>query len=1079
MRPETNRQELRIVDESAFDDEERLRLITSTTLLGTWDWNLLTNTLWYSPRLKAMLGYDDGTFPTTADEIGQLIHPDDRAARLDAQQRHWRTRQPYQAEYRLLHRDGSYRWYRACGESIWQPDGTPRRTAGATIDITDRKMAEELQRATFDVLQRSEDQFRSIIAHIPGTCFRMLPDSGWTPVFLSEGIERITGRPASAFMSQGMRYVDMLVHPDDVAATDSATRVALAERRPFTVEYRVVHQDGGIRWAHEEGQGVYDADGKLLHVDGVILDITQRKQAEEALRESEAKFASLVANIPGVCYRTRIDENWTMLFLSPEMEAISGYPPDAFGPGGTTAFVDVVHPEDREKIRQVILEAVDGHRPFQAEYRIVRPDGAVRWVLDRGQASFDADGNAHFQDGVMFDITESKEARQQAAAAAAELRDNEIKFRTLVENIPGVCYRCRMDDKLTVLYVSDGIERLAGYTAAQIQADRDHSFGGIIHSEDWSKVETTIRDALAKRQSFELEYRIVRADGSIRWVYDRGQGIFADDGTPIFQDGVLLDITERKNAEEKLNATEAARAAEVADKYEKLQCIIDNMADGVALFDVDMKLVTFNRRMVDMGELPPVFAQLGTLYEDLIRQFVVNGDYGTGDVAQILREKMAQARSGQAAIYEVARHDGRSIEVRRNPMPDGGVVLTYRDVTQHRTIEAQLRESQKLEALGQLAGGVAHEFNNLLTAIGGFSRLALKKQDDAERVSMCLGEVVKASERAADLTKQLLAFGRKQVLEADVVNVADIVHDLVAMLNSLLGEVIQLRIELANEPACVLADSTQLSQAILNLAINGRDAMPNGGRLTIGVDLVPPPAAFRERHPDCRAETCVVLRVSDTGEGINAETLPRIFEPFFTTKEQGKGTGLGLAVVYGMIEQSGGTIEVQSTVGKGTTFTICLPRSDGAAGAQAEEDAAPSIGQRRLVLVVDDERAVCDFTKIALLDLGYDVITASNAVDAVTAFNERDGAIDILLTDVVMPGQCGPDLARGLGAINPNMGVIFMSGYPERGANNGDVYRLPEGSAFIYKPFTPDAIGTLVGAVEGSRHRASPGLPTS
>jgi len=1063
-----------------FDEDERLSLILSSSFVGSWDRNLLTGGVWVSPSFKTLLGYADHEIGTSIDELADLVHPEDRGRRLVELERHWRDHTPYDVEYRLRHHDGTYRWFRVCGESIWQPDGKPRRMAGALIDITERKQAEASANVTLSALQSSETQFRSLITHIPGACFRILANETWTPIFLSEGIQRITGRPVDNFLLRGLNYSQLLVHPDDVGGLVSATRQALADRRPFSFEYRVNHIDGRTRWAHEEGQGVFDAEGNLLHVDGVILDVTERKQAEAALRDSEAKFASLLANIPGACYRTKIDDAWTMLFLSDAAEAFLGHPAKDFLAGGPRRVVDFIHPDDRESVRQSVMESIRTKQPSQVEYRVVHADGTVRWVLDRGQCSFNEAGNPLFQDGVIFDITDRKHASEQRAAALRIVRENETKFRTLVENIPGACYRCRTDDDLTVLYASDRIEEITGYRPDELELNRLASFSSIIHRDDWPAAKRTIWDSIERHQSFAVEYRIVRPDGSIRWVSDRGQGVFAEDGTVLFQDGVLLDVTERKLSEARLKAAEEAQTAETADRYQKLQCIIDNMADGVALFDAEMRLAAFNRRMVEMGELAAPFAQLGTLYDDLIRNFVIEGDYGPGDVDAILAGKMAEVRSGNPALYEIARHDGRFIEVRRNPMPDGGAVFTYRDVTHHRVMETQLRESQKLEALGQLAGGVAHEFNNLLTAIGGFSRLAIKKQNDPDRVAMCLEEVVKASERAADLTKQLLAFGRKQVLETSVVSVPAIVRDLVGMLRPLLGETIELAISAPeDEKACVVADATQLSQAVLNLCINARDAMPNGGRLEIGVDVEKAGAPCRRRREHCAGEAYVVLTVSDTGTGIDPEILPRIFEPFFTTKEQGKGTGLGLAVVYGMVDQLGGTIDVESEAGKGTTFTICLAEATQPADERTEEESAASAERPTTVLIVDDEKAICDFTAMTLADLGYQVLTASSAVDAVAVFKKHEGAIDILLTDVVMPGQSGPDLARGLSEANPSLLVIFMSGYPNRGADNSEFYRLPEGAAFIYKPFTPDAIGTLVSSVAASQaHAAPPAIAT-
>jgi signal transduction histidine kinase len=380
-----------------------------------------------------------------------------------------------------------------------------------------------------------------------------------------------------------------------------------------------------------------------------------------------------------------------------------------------------------------------------------------------------------------------------------------------------------------------------------------------------------------------------------------------------------------------------------------------------------------------------------------------------------------------------------------------------------RRSEEQLRQAQKMEAIGQLAGGVAHDFNNLLTIISGYSDLLLNGilgPKDAGREAV--EEIRKAADRAAALTRQLLAFSRRQVLAPQVLVLNSIVQDMDKMLRRLIGEDIQLTSHLAADLGSVKADPGQIEQVLLNLAVNARDAMPRGGSLTIETANVTLDENYCRTHPDVQPGPFVMMAVTDTGCGMDAATLSRIFEPFFTTKGPGKGTGLGLATVYGIVKQSGGSIYVYSEVGRGTSFKVYLPRLEAAAVADVPVVVAPTqqVGGQETLLVVEDDEAVRALTRTVLRSNSYDVIEAVDADEALRWVEEHKEPIHLLVTDVVMPGMSGRELAERLKQLRPEMKVLFVSGYTDDAVVRHGL--LEAEVAFLQKPFTPNALARKV-----------------
>ncbi len=441
------------------------------------------------------------------------------------------------------------------------------------------------------------------------------------------------------------------------------------------------------------------------------------------------------------------------------------------------------------------------------------------------------------------------------------------------------------------------------------------------------------------------------------------------------------------------------------------------------------------------------------------------GRVWTGDI--INRRKDGDTFEVQAAISPIRDADGQVVNY----------LLISRNVTVERQLEQQLRQAQKMEAVGRLAGGVAHDFNNLLMAISGYSQLLLDGLEEGDARREYADEIIRAARQAASLTQQLLAFSRRQVLTRRILDLNTVVAEIQKMLTRLIGEDIDLVTSMAPELGKVRADRSQIEQVIMNLAVNARDAMPRGGRLLIETANVELDEDYIWTHAGARVGPYVMLGVSDTGVGMDAEIQSHVFEPFFTTKPKGEGTGLGLATVYGIVKQSDGYISVESEPGRGSTFRIYLPRVEEADGEEQVD--APSGGGSETILLAEDEREVREVVSAFLQEAGYSVIEAGDGEEAMRAAEEYDGPIHLLLTDVVMPRLSGRELAQRLLAERPATRILYMSGYTDDAVLRHGV--LESEAAFLQKPFTADIlqrkVREVLGAKDGEQDSAGQGNP--
>jgi PAS domain S-box-containing protein len=497
-------------------------------------------------------------------------------------------------------------------------------------------------------------------------------------------------------------------------------------------------------------------------------------------------------------------------------------------------------------------------------------------------------------------------------------------------------------------------------------------------------------------------------------------------------------------------------------QQEFLRQVLDLNPNLIFVKDWDGRFTLVNRALADL---------YGTTPDALVGHRDADFNPNTQEVEQFLRDDREAMTSGQPKfILEETNTDARTGQRRwfqvikvplRSAEGDPQVLGVATEITHRKELESQLRQAQKMEAVGQLAGGIAHDFNNVLTAVLGYTRLLLKDESLPAQARGDVQEIEQAARRAASLTQQLLAFSRKQMLQLTVLDVNEVVQGMRSLLRRLIGEHITLVATLDPHPMLVRADLGQLQQVIVNLSVNARDAMPAGGTLTIASAAVQLESSFVSARPGSQPGPHILLQVTDTGTGMDAETRGRVFEPFFTTKAVGKGSGLGLATVYGIVKQSGGYIDVSSEPARGSVFTVYLPRVTDAVPAPAEPvvPEPPGAGGET-VLLVEDETGVRSLARRALQRFGYRVIEAGNGAEALMVARREPERIDLLLTDVVMPEMGGPELAQMLRRERPATRVLYTSGYPDTAGLQEEVREATV--AYLPKPYTPEELAKKV-----------------
>jgi PAS domain S-box-containing protein len=764
-------------------------------------------------------------------------------------------------------------------------------------------------------LRASEQRLRVAQAAGGVGTFEYVPETA--TMLVSPEFCRLWGVPV--VQQAGIGEFMALIHPDDVGAVEAGHDIT-AEDALEPIEYRILRADSGaLRWLARRGEAVRDPETGTVRWYGAVWDVTARKSAEEALKEREGQLSAFIEQATAGFAQVDLDGRFTL--VNDRFCEITGRSREALL---TLRLQDITYHEDLPENVLKFERAVGEGTSYHQEKRYVRPDGSLVWVNNSVSVIRRPSGEPYGVLAVSIDVTK----RHHAEAA---VRENEARLRALTDNLPGgMVYQVTTGAGGTgrrFLFVSQSCAKLTGYPAEAFVADAAVAYG-MFEPEDLPRFAAAEEEALRSRRPFDVQVRFRRADGESRWARLISAPREAPDGSLVW-DGIMIDVTDQKKAEEVLLTMNETLERRVAERAEEL------------------------------------------------------------------------ARAEEA-----------------------------------------LRQSQKMEAMGQLTGGVAHDFNNLLTPIIGSLDLLSRQRAGGAREQRLVEGALQSAERAKTLVQRLLAFARRQPLQPGAVDVAELIAGMVELIDSTTGPEIRIETRLAPELAFAHADANQLEMAILNLAVNARDAMPQGETITVSAEI----ETVAKGHASAvRPGRYVRVAVADTGAGMDPETLARAVEPFFSTKGVGRGTGLGLSMVHGLAAQLGGGLLLESAPGLGTTASLWLPVSDAvpaSAQAPAAEQERPDRAGR--VLLVDDEPLVRASTADMLAELGYEVEEAESGAEALERIRSRPP--DIVVTDHLMPGLSGTELAAMIRASRPDLPVLIVSGY-------ADLEGLPADLPRLTKPF--------------------------
>jgi PAS domain S-box-containing protein len=808
--------------------------------------------------------------------------------------------------------------------------------------------------------------------------------------------------------------------------------VPLVTREGHTIGALCVIDKTPRLWSERDIALLQDLSASVATEIELRTEVAERRQAEFGRRESEEQFHTSFEDSGVGMALISTDGRWlrvnralcTILDTSPD--DLIGFSVEAR-----------THPDDlsadNEALRLVLAGEV---RTYTMERRYVRPSGEIVWTLSNVSLVPGDQGRPSHLIAAIQDITERKRAE-------ASLRESEERYRLLARASKETVWEWDLvTDRLSW---AEGTGPLLDYDPTQLGNTVSWWYERI-HSADRERVLESLNTAIAEgRDAWTEEYRFRRADGSFAVVQDRAHIARDEAGAPI----------------RVISANSGLSNARQSDR--QLQQVLDALQVGVSVVDKEGRIVVANtseRRLWGGGRDQGVqeVAEHRGWWAD-------TGEPVKPEEWGALRAIGGEFSADEEVTIETAAGEQRTIRSSATPLLDEGgeivgAVNVSQDVTEAKAAEAtrarleeQVHRAQKMEAVGRLAGGIAHDFNNLLTGILSYSDLILQELRPADPIRADVEQIRDAGQRAAHLTRQLLAFSRRQLLQPKLLSLNALVTELEPMLGRLAGPGVVLETELDPALGKVMVDPERLEQVLVNLVVNAKESMPGGGRIKLSTANWREPTVSGQPAGEERQEY-VSLWVSDTGIGMDAATQSRIFEPFFTTKPPGRGIGLGLSTAYGIVEQSGGHITVKSAPGEGATFGIHLPRH---VGTETPEPEQPSVaGGKETLLLVEDEAPVRESVRRLLEWHGYTVIEARNGADALEIYEGDEEGIDLVLTDLIMPGMGGHELVERLRSRNPELPVVFMSGYADKAMTSNGVVR--EGTAYVEKPFTVELL---------------------
>jgi PAS domain S-box-containing protein len=868
-------------------------------------------------------------------------------------------------------------------------------------------------------LNEREEEFRLILEATQVGVWHENFTSG--EVRWSEGLEALLGVEDTAFTGTYDELIS-LVHPADRKGVEDSVKRSLGGDGSFAGDFRILRPDNTTRWLAGKGKVSFDEQGKPVSRFGIAIDIQERKEADEKLRASEQRYRELFENNPHPMWFYEIE---TLAFLNVNNAAVAhyGFSREEFL---RMTLKDIRLPEDTPILINDLANFTPSQIHINSQRRHRKKDSTIINVEVTSHDILFEGRNARL--AMVNDITERK--RAEAALLASEQR-----FSEAFNLSPLPMHIVNLEDT-RYIYVNDSFLQATGFSREDLLGRTGDELNLWVSAKERARIFKVFRE---NHKLSNLEFRYRRKDGEIRTGLGSSELITLDGKTCALS--VINDITERKRAEE----------------------------DRDRFFTVSRDMLCLMDFAGYFTRLNPAWEKtLGYTNEELMAKTYIHFVHPEDRRATLEQgEKVLKGENVQAYENRYICKDGsiKWLLWSLTSYPEQQLVYAVaHDITERKRAEEEwkkaeenLRQAQKMDAIGRLAGGVAHDFNNLMTAVIGYSEMALRKTEPESPIGNDILEIKKAGERAASLTSQLLAFGRKQMLQPKILNFNAVLENIHKMLRRLIGEHIDIAVIPEPSLGLVKADPGQIEQVIVNLAVNARDAMPDGGKLTLETANVQISDEYAFNHMEVTPGHYVMFAMTDNGLGMDVKTMARIFEPFYTTKELGKGTGLGLSMVYGIIKQSGGHIAVYSEPGIGTTVKLYLPRVDEepALPAPATDLALPK-PKNVTILLVEDERVVREMTAKILRDLGYDVMVAENGKQALEVAEGNLPKIALVISDIVMPQLGGKELVDKLLQLKPSLKIIFISGYTENAMLHQGV--LDENLIFLQKPFTYDSL---------------------
>jgi PAS domain S-box-containing protein len=881
-------------------------------------------------------------------------------------------------------------------------------------------------------------QLWRLIDNVPVAIFQyaQFPDDQRTGFYISRGCTQIWELSPEELRQDPDRAWGM-THPDDVEMLTASIDHSMQNLSQWRCEFRVIPPSGTVKWLQGFGIPSHREDGSTLW-HSMVMDISERKEMEVALRRNEEKFASILNTMPGIVYQyiQQPGGKGQLIFVNQAIEEIYGIPVQEVQENPAMLW-ETVLPEDLPKLQSGLDQIAQGPSVHNSLFRVRTRSGDLKWMQSSFTPHFGEKGET-ILDGVLIDITQHKQAEEA-------LEESDRRLSQALRAARAGAWEWNIQTNQT--YWSDGNYEILGLSPDR-HKDSYTAWFERVHPEDRERVTRLVSQAVEERSGINFEYRAVLPSGEERWIADIGETVLDEAGDPAFMYGIQIDVTDRYKAERDRERL----LRQVQRQAQQLQQILDTVPEGVMVLNQADEIILANPvALKDLAALAGV-----GVGERLIR-------LGDRQLAELLNQDPASPRielHHQERIFEITTRSMQE-EGEESAKGTGQWVIVFSDITQERQHQVYRQAQERLATVGQLAAGIAHDFNNIMNVVTLYAQMLQRTEELSDRGLQQLRTIHEQAGHAARLTQQILDFSRRSVMEQVTVDLSALLTESVSLFRRTLPENIRICFETNGRPHLVNADLTRLQQVLLNLAINARDAMPQGGELIFSLHEHAITAESQKLRPEIVPGPWVEIRIADTGMGIPAENMRRIFDPFFTTKPVGMGSGLGLAQVHGIIAQHGGAVFVESAPNQGTTFQIFLPAAP-ASATQLEEDPqlqlAPGQGER--LLVVEDQATMRLALVDSLCELGYDVTSAVNGLDALAQMEEAAQPFDLILSDVVMPEMGGLDLLRTLRNRHNPIPVLLISGHPMYEEITPELREAFQG--WITKPVTIEQLAQAV-----------------